>query len=149
MSMAYLHKSSEMCESTYTESCVKEELPNSITQSYHFKDGLDSPIVIKWNFSEPHKEQKENPIKFKKELSPAEEIFESVKLFYKLKQKPITQSDFNGCMQLIKEEKIPKPEPVYQPPKPAYGSPEFWKAHWIKKKANGYVPKTKSKPVKG
>lgn len=29
--------------------------------------------------------------------------------------------------------------------KPVHGSPEFWKAYWEKKKANGWVPKGKSK----
>ncbi|NBU05927.1 MAG: hypothetical protein EBT39_06210 [Sphingobacteriia bacterium] len=29
--------------------------------------------------------------------------------------------------------------------KPAHGSPEFWKAYWDKKKANGWVPKAKAK----
>ena len=27
--------------------------------------------------------------------------------------------------------------------KPAYGSPEFWKEHWAKKKASGWTPKSK------
>ena len=27
---------------------------------------------------------------------------------------------------------------------PAYGSPEFWKAHWAKKKAAGWTPKAKA-----
>ena len=31
--------------------------------------------------------------------------------------------------------------------KPVHGSPEFWKAYWEKKKANGWVPKGKSKPA--
>ena len=29
--------------------------------------------------------------------------------------------------------------------RPVHGSPEFWKAYWDKKKANGWVPKSKSK----
>jgi hypothetical protein len=29
--------------------------------------------------------------------------------------------------------------------RPVHGSPEFWKAYWDKKKANGWVPKGKSK----
>jgi len=29
--------------------------------------------------------------------------------------------------------------------RPAHGSPEFWKAYWDKKKANGWVPKAKAK----
>lgn len=28
---------------------------------------------------------------------------------------------------------------------PVHGSPEFWKAYWAKKKANGWVPKAKAK----
>ena len=30
------------------------------------------------------------------------------------------------------------------PPKASYGSPEFWKDYWAKKKAAGWVPKKKS-----
>jgi hypothetical protein len=35
------------------------------------------------------------------------------------------------------------------PPKSSYGSAEFWKDHWAKKKAAGWVPKEKEKKGKG
>jgi hypothetical protein len=36
-------------------------------------------------------------------------------------------------------------EVVVQAPKASYGSPEFWKDYWAKKKAAGWVPKKSPK----
>jgi len=43
-----------------------------------------------------------------------------------------------ACDAILKEK--PQVTPIS---KPAHGSPEFWKAYWEKKKANGWVPKSK------
>jgi len=43
-----------------------------------------------------------------------------------------------ACDAALKE----KPQ-VEKVGSPAHGSPEFWKAYWDKKKANGWVPKSK------
>ena len=37
-------------------------------------------------------------------------------------------------------------EVVVQAPKASYGSPEFWKDYWAKKKAAGWVPKSPKAP---
>jgi len=39
-------------------------------------------------------------------------------------------------------------EVVVQAPKASYGSPEFWKDYWAKKKAAGWVPKKSPKAPK-
>ena len=67
--------------------------------------------------------------------TPCEEIFEAVKLYYKEQGRGVPVADAKACLDMIKEEKKPKPEEPYTPPKPIYGTPEFWKEHWAKKKA--------------
>jgi hypothetical protein len=44
-------------------------------------------------------------------------------------------AEFGRIIQSTPQELIP-PEP-----KPTYGSSSFWKEHWAKKKAKGWVPK--------
>jgi hypothetical protein len=46
-----------------------------------------------------------------------------------------------ACDAILKE----SPQVTVVTQKPVHGSPEFWKAYWEKKKANGWVPKGKSK----
>lgn len=48
-----------------------------------------------------------------------------------------------ACDAILKES--PQVTVVTSNSSPVHGSPEFWKAYWAKKKANGWVPKTKSK----
>jgi hypothetical protein len=109
----------------------------------HFKDGSQPPIP--WNYNEPAPAAKAAKAVAVKTLTPAEEIFESVKEFYRLKGQPVPPSDIEDCLYFIKEEANPKPPETFAPSKPTYGSPEFWKAHWEKKKAAGWVPKNQSK----
>ena len=73
--------------------------------------------------------------------TPAEEIWIAVQEYSKFHKIPILVADAKACLDAIKEEKKPKAPEVYVTPKAYYGSPEFWKAHWEKKKANGWVPK--------
>jgi hypothetical protein len=46
-----------------------------------------------------------------------------------------------ACDKILKE----SPQMTTVTQKPVHGSPEFWKAYWDKKKANGWVPKSKTK----
>lgn len=46
-----------------------------------------------------------------------------------------------ACDAILKE----TPQVTIVQAKPSHGSPEFWKAYWEKKKANGWVPKSKVK----
>ena len=83
-------------------------------------------------------------------LTPAEEIWHLVQEYAAINKIPIPLTDVRTCLDAIKEEKkalaagIELPPPS-KPSKPEYGSPEFWKAHWEKKKASGWVPKEKVK----
>lgn len=85
-------------------------------------------------------------------LTEAEYIYESVKYWYKKNGLDIPETDKEWCEEFIKQEKKeakeiqafldnpppPKPEEL---PKPTFGSPEYWKDYWAKKKAAGYVTK--------
>ena len=106
----------------------EEEIPRSYTEVYKFKDSSDT-ITIKWNFTEKKKSMfKDGPVQTR-----AEEVFELVKEYYKLQGKEVPKDEYDACIAEILAP--PPPEPVSKPSKPIYGTPEFWKAYWIKKKA--------------
>ena len=62
--------------------------------------------------------------------------------YYRLQELPVPAKDLADCNELLENEKKAGGLPEYwrnlpeiTPPKPAYGTPEFWKQHWAKKKA--------------
>lgn len=72
----------------------------------------------------------------------AEHILDLVVEYYRLQELPVPDKDLADCNELLENEKKAGglPEhwrnlPEITPPKPAYGTPEFWKQHWAKKKA--------------
>ena len=72
----------------------------------------------------------------------AEHILDLVVEYYRLQELPVPDKDLADCNELLENEKKAGglPEhwrnlPEVTPPKPAYGTPEFWKQHWAKKKA--------------
>ena len=72
----------------------------------------------------------------------AEHILDLVVEYYRLQELPVPAKDLADCNELLENEKKAGglPEhwrnlPEVTPPKPAYGTPEFWKQHWAKKKA--------------
>ena len=115
-------------------------------------DGVP-PYVLTWSFNEePSKKiTKGSKLpkvpKVQKILSPAEEIWQLVQDYAKVHGLTISAEDEKVCLDDIEEEKRKAGEPIdttpIKPAKPEYGSKEFWKAHWEKKKANGWVPKAK------
>ena len=115
------------------------------------------PHILTWSFNEePSKKNTKGPKlpkvpKVPKVLSPAEEIWQLVQDFAKLHGLTISAEDEKVCLDDIEEEKRKAGEPIdttpIKPANPEYGSKEFWKAHWEKKKANGWVPKPKPKPT--
>ena len=105
----------------------EEHIPRSYTEVYKFKDSSDT-IAIKWNFSE----KKESLFKDGPVQTRAEEVFELVKEYYKLKGKEVPKDEYNACIAEIRAPPPPEPSTLS---KPLYGTPEFWKAYWIKKKA--------------
>jgi len=68
----------------------------------------------------------------------AEEVWLLVQEWYSTRGE-IPAEEVHACLQAIEEEsaELAKPaEPVEpaKPAKPSYGTPEFWKAYWAKKK---------------
>lgn len=70
-----------------------------------------------------------------------DEILQAVKDYYKAQGKLAPPGDIKACkeigQQYLAELKAAAEEakkPV-APPKPVYGTPEFWKAYWAKKRA--------------
>ena len=83
----------------------------------------------------------------------AQETLANVKEWYRIQGKPVPKEDMDACLLMLKEEqeeadRITKQlqEWAENPPPPSpikaeYGSPEFWKDYWAKKKAAGFVSK--------
>jgi hypothetical protein len=87
----------------------------------------------------------------------AEEVWELVQEAYRLQGKGVPPAEAKILLAEIKKEKQEQKEtaerlvkeaanaPLNAPVgKPEYGSPEFWKAYWEKKRAAGWVPKKES-----
>jgi len=83
----------------------------------------------------------------------AQEVLYSVKEWYRLKGVPVPKEDMDACLLMLKEEQeeaervqkqlqewVENPPPS-SPIKAEYGSPEFWKDYWAKKKAAGFISK--------
>lgn len=73
-----------------------------------------------------------------------EEVWVLVQEWYANHNLPITFEDSDTCLTAIEEERLSMPlqtiqaiqeQMQKQKQKPAYGSPEFWKAYWAKKRA--------------
>ena len=109
---------------------------------------MDTPHILTWSLIEEPSKEILKVVKYPKVprvLSPAEEVWASVQEYAKIHNIGISPEDVKICLDDIKEEKKKMAEPIdMTPSKPAkaeYGTPEFWKDHWAKKKANGWVPK--------
>ena len=83
----------------------------------------------------------------------AQETIAILKEWCRLQGIPVPKEDMDACLLMLKEEQeeaervqkqlqewVENPPPP-SPIKPEYGSPEFWKDYWAKKKAEGYVSK--------
>jgi hypothetical protein len=73
--------------------------------------------------------------------SLAEEVWQLVQEWYAGRLEPVPDEDRTACMKMLEEERAEREAPAVAAaapaaaPKPAYGTPEFWKAHWAKKRA--------------
>jgi hypothetical protein len=72
--------------------------------------------------------------------SLAEEVWQLVQEWYTERLEPVPDEDRTACMKMLEEERAEREAPAVAAapaaaPKPAYGTPEFWKAHWAKKRA--------------
>jgi len=87
-------------------------------------------------------------------LTQAEYIFASVIEWYRVRGEEIPDEDLNWCEEYLKqeaEEKIKSNELLntpLPPEKPSFGSGDYWKDYWAKKKAAGYVTKKDAKANK-
>jgi len=82
-------------------------------------------------------------------LTQAQEVYASVIEWYKNRNEIVPKEDIDACEQMIREEKeemkrneefmANPPPPVIQAP--TFGSNDYWKDYWAKKKAAGYVTK--------
>ena len=82
-------------------------------------------------------------------ITLAEEVMDSVIEWYESNGQAVPKEDMEACEAMLKEEQEEKKrfqemlegphEPVKE--KPSFGSPEYWKDYWEKKKASGYVTK--------
>lgn len=66
----------------------------------------------------------------------AEEVWQLVQEWYAGRLEPVPEEDRTACMKMLEEECVPAVAAApAAAPKPAHGTPEFWKAHWAKKRA--------------
>jgi hypothetical protein len=82
-----------------------------------------------------------------KYMTFAEQVIANIKEWYRVLGKPVPKEDLEACEQIKKEEEDKYKEiqeylaSPYVPPKAQFGSADYWKAYWEKKRANGYVSK--------
>lgn len=73
-----------------------------------------------------------------RELSESEEIWKAVQEYYRWKGTGVPPAEAKGCLAAIRDERQAKANPVQEvqlevvpvvelPPRPEYGTPEFWK----------------------
>ena len=115
------------------------------------------PCKIAWSYPEDFfKVAEVKEYKFKREPTPAEEVWDLVQDYYRLQGKGVPISEAKACLQAIADEKKPKePENIGERPKtaeeilgprPVWGDPMYW-PWWNKAKALGLVkPKEKKVP---
>lgn len=134
-------------------------------EEFYFDEKLADGTIRKISWKPP-----QNPIgnfppppKAKKEPTCLEEeVWELVQEAYRQQGKGVPASEAKILLDEIKKAKAAKEkeakelmEAAKNAPlnpvigKPEYGSPEFWKAHWEKKKASGWVSKSKTKESEG
>ena len=90
--------------------------------------------------------------------TPANQVWKDVQKWYSNKGEGVPMDEANACLKAIKEEKAQleadaaalaaaQAEAVKNPTKPKaeYGTPDFWKDYWAKKKAAGFVSKKDQK----
>jgi len=110
----------------------------TLVQGWYFSRGRRVP-------SDEEKICKDEIAKEKKEQF----LFQTFMTRSLLKDELEEETDYSEKARILEGIKacdaILKESPQVTVVKPVHGSPEFWKAYWDKKKANGWVPKAKSK----
>ena len=70
-------------------------------------------------------------------LTFGQEIEEAVREWYRLRNMPVPPEEIQVCRDIDAIEEAEYARLTAEPakPKPVFGTPEFWKDHWAKKKA--------------
>lgn len=110
------------------------------------------PYEIPWTAYPEDEKHIALAVKQKRMLTPAEQIFEEVKEWYRAQGKPVPIGEAKMCLDMIKDENRPaEPEPERPKtleeqlgPKPAWGDSLFWE-YWRKAKALGFTNEKKKK----
>lgn len=103
------------------------------------------PYEIPWTL--PADSYVPRPISTKRTPTPAEEVMALVQEYYRAQGKGVPAADMMACLENIKQEKKDVAAEESRPfvaPKAEFGSPEYWKDYWAKKRAKGWVPKKES-----
>jgi len=93
---------------------------------------------------------------YKAPPTPAEDVWKQVQQWYHDRGQPIPAEEAIACRKEIVAEKaamkasaealeVAKVEAAAAPTKPLFGSGEYWKDYWAKKRAAGWVPKKDKK----
>ena len=121
--------------------------------SLHVPAYMDLPAyTLSWS---PNMDLPLLPLPTAKSLpTPAKQVWKDVKDWYSERGEGVPIDEANACLKAIKDEKAQleadattlaaaQAEAVKNPTKPKaeYGTPEFWKDYWAKKKAAGFVSK--------
>jgi phage terminase Nu1 subunit (DNA packaging protein) len=83
-------------------------------------------------------------------LTFGQEIEEAVKTWYREKGMPVPPEDLQVCREIDGIQQAEHERLTAEPakPKPVYGTPEFWKDWWAKKKAKEAAGESKEEPKK-
>lgn len=68
-------------------------------------------------------------------LTFGQEVEEAVRKWYRLRNMPVPPEDLKACREIDGIEEAEYKKLAAAVPKPVYGTPEFWREYWAKKKA--------------
>lgn len=99
------------------------------------EDGVVSKL--EWSPNPSTKFNRKKEAKVAPLLTFGQEIEEAVREYCLMRNMPVTPEDLQACREIdgIEEAEYKKLAEAVTVPKPTYGTPEFWREHWAKKKA--------------
>ena len=108
-----------------------------LVQQWYFSRGMrvpsDEEKICKDDIAKEAKERRENEVYMNRNL-----LKDKLELETDYAKKALLLQEIATCNEILKGASFVEP-------KAEYGTPSFWKDYWAKKKANGWVPKGKSK----
>jgi hypothetical protein len=104
-----------------------------------FIDIIEDGVVSKleWSPNPSTKFNRKKEAKVAPVLTFGQEIEEAVREYCLMRNMPVSPEDLQVCREIdgIEEAEYKKVAEAVTVPKPTYGTPEFWKDWWAKKKA--------------